>query len=86
MKKTHPSTPQRPPHPAKPDVEPKTDANPELEGEGSYTAARNYRQRSEDFVASGQVEQAAEDAAPDTPQEADALKAAEEKGRAPARR
>lgn len=56
-----------------------------VEGEGSYTAARDYKKRTEDFVKSHDVEQAARDAAPQTPEQADELTEAEEKGRSRAR-
>lgn len=58
---------------------------PGVEGEGSYTAARRYRQRTEDFVASDRVDQAARDAEPDDPAEAEALKEAENQGLARAK-
>ena len=75
MKQSAPSTQ------AKPDP-----ADPALQGEGNYTAARRYRKSVEDFVESGQVEPAARDAAPEDEQQARELKEAEEAGRAHARK
>ena len=63
-----------------------TAADPALQGEGNYTAARRHREATEAFVESGRVEKAARDAAPKTALEAESLKAAERKGRAPAKR
>ncbi len=58
----------------------------ENQGEGNKTAARNYDKATEAFVKSGKVEKAAQDAkkAVDGP-EGDELRAAEEKGKAPAK-
>ena len=55
-------------------------ADPALQGEGNYTAARRHRESVKKFVGAGHVEEAARDAAPQTPQEADELKAAEAEG------
>ena len=54
-----------------------------VEGEGSYSGTREYNQRTADFIKKGKVDQAAEEArrALDS-DEADAIKAAEEKGKA----
>lgn len=57
-----------------------------VEGEGSYTAARRHRKSAETFVEQGRVDQAAHDAKPDSPQEAREMDRAEEAGRRPARR
>ncbi|MGE0224284.1 MAG: hypothetical protein AB7F35_26130 [Acetobacteraceae bacterium] len=53
------------------------------EGEGNKTAAREYNQAQKDFVNSGKVEGAAEQAARDVDgPEGEALRRAEEKGKA----
>lgn len=56
------------------------DQDPSMQGEGNRTAARRYDQAQQDFVKSGRVEQAAEDARPKDAQEAEALKDAEAEG------
>jgi hypothetical protein len=76
-------TPGEHPKPAK--DQPATD-DPAMQGEGNYTAARRHRASAEKFVASGQVDAAAHDAAPDNAEEAQELRDAEEAGKAPARR
>ena len=65
--------------------EKKSDAMPN-EGEGSRSGARDYDQATEAFVKSGKVEKAAQEAkkAVDGPEGAE-LRAAEEKGKKPAR-
>ena len=60
--------------------------DPVLQGEGNVTAARRVRKSAEAFVAKGKVAGAARGAAPHTPAEAEALRAAEAKGLAKARR
>lgn len=60
--------------------------DPVLQGEGNITAARRVRKSAENFVADGKVAGAAKAAAPHTPAEAEALRAAEAKGLAKARR
>lgn len=60
--------------------------DPELQGEGNYTAARRHRESAEQFVQSGQVEQAARDAEPDSTREAREMQDAEEAGRSHAKR
>jgi hypothetical protein len=54
-----------------------------VEGEGSYSGTKDYNDRTEKFVKSGKVDQAAKDAvhAIDSPEAAE-LKQAEEKGKA----
>ena len=64
----------------------RTDAEPDVQGEGNYSASRRHRKSAEEFLESGKVEQAAEDAAPETPAEAEELRKAEDAGRAPARK
>ena len=50
-------------------------------GEGNYEATRDYNERTKKFIESGQVEQAAEDAAPHDEREAAEMQQAEEAGR-----
>jgi hypothetical protein len=54
---------------------------PEL-GEGNYRAGRRYNDATKSFVDQGRVEPAAREAAPESPQEAGELEAAEREGRA----
>jgi hypothetical protein len=53
----------------------------DLQGEGNYDATRRYDKSARDFVQSGQVDDAARAAAPDTAAEAEAMKRAEEIGK-----
>ena len=59
---------------------------PLLQGEGNVTAARRVREATEAFVAKGKVADAAQKAAPHTPAEPEALRAAKAEGLARARR
>jgi len=52
-----------------------------VHGEGNYAASRDYNERTKRFVDSGQVEQAARDAAPDSEAEALQMAAAEAEGK-----
>ena len=60
--------------------------DPAIEGEGSYTATRRHRESVERFIQDDRVDDAARDAAPDSPDEADTLRRAEEEGRRHARK
>ncbi len=62
-----------------------TSNDPEMQGEGNTTAARRHRESVAHFVESGQVESAADAAAPSDSEEARALRDAEEIGRSKAR-
>jgi len=54
-----------------------------IEGEGSYSGTRDYNKRTADFLKKGKVDKAAKDAERALESdEADALKSAEEKGKA----
>lgn len=55
------------------------------QGEGNVEAGRHYNRDTREFVQSGQVERAARDAAPQSQQESDAMRSAEEEGRAHAK-
>ncbi len=68
-----------PKHPASPAPAPAPD-HEALQGEGNYDATRRHRASVESFVESGQVEDAARDAAPKTPLEKQALLDAEQIG------
>jgi hypothetical protein len=61
-------------------------ADPALQGEGNYTAARRYRKSVEKFVEAGKVAPAAHEAAPDDARQARELQEAEAAGRAHARK
>ena len=50
-------------------------------GEGNYEASKDYNERTKRFVQSGQVEQAAEQAAPHDAKEAAELEQAEAEGK-----
>ena len=58
-----------------------TDAGNREFGEGNYKASQRYREKTEAFVESGRVEEAAENAAPASPEEARELEDAERAGR-----
>jgi hypothetical protein len=47
-------------------------------GEGNYEATRQYNEATKKFVESGKVEEAARDAAPRSPEEAQEMKQAEQ--------
>jgi hypothetical protein len=51
-----------------------------IQGEGDYQAAKRFRKRSEEYVANNDIEKAALRAAPETSEEAEAMKAAEAAG------
>ena len=54
-----------------------------VEGEGSYSGARDYNKRTADFIKKGKVDKAAKDAERAIESdEGDELKSAEEKGKA----
>ena len=57
-----------------------------VEGEGSYSATKDYNQRTKKFIDSGKVEQAAEDAKPDSEQESEEMRQAERIGKQKAKK
>lgn len=59
---------------------PKTSSG-KVQGEGDYEAARRYDKSARDFAQSGKVDGAARRAKPSGPEEAEALKRAEEAGK-----
>ena len=61
------------------------DRKDKVEGEGSYTGTEDYNKRTKKFVNSGKVEEAANDAAPKSEQEAREMENAERVGRKPAK-
>jgi hypothetical protein len=56
-----------------------------VQGEGDYEAGRRYDEAQKRFVESGKVEQAAEDAAPESAEQAKDLERAEEVGKSRAK-
>ena len=61
------------------------DADHRVQGEGDYDAARRYDKGASDFAKSGKVEEAARDAKPTNPAEADELRRAENEGKSHAK-
>ena len=57
------------------------DQNQGVEGEGSYEGSKDYNERTEKFVDSGKVEQAARDAEPRNEEERQAMQKAERIGK-----
>lgn len=57
----------------------------EMQGEGNYTAAKEYDDATSDFVKAGKVDKAARNANPRNAQEEREMLEAEEKGRARAK-
>ncbi|MEO8924016.1 MAG: hypothetical protein ABI330_14530 [Caldimonas sp.] len=53
----------------------------QVQGEGDYDAARRYDKAAEEFAKSGKVDRAAHDAAPQSVQQAEAMRKAEEIGK-----
>ena len=56
-----------------------------VEGEGSYSGTREYNERTRKFVDAGKVDEAAREAAPQSEEEAHAMKKAERVGKQRAR-
>ena len=52
-----------------------------VEGEGSYTAGKEYNERTKKFVDSGKVDEAARNAAPQSEEEKQAMQKAERVGK-----
>jgi hypothetical protein len=52
-----------------------------VEGEGSYSAAKDFDERAKKFMESGKAEEGGRKAAPQTPEEAEEMKRAEREGR-----
>jgi hypothetical protein len=52
-----------------------------VEGEGSYSASKDYNERTKKFVDAGKVEQAARDAEPKSEEEVHAMQKAERIGK-----
>jgi hypothetical protein len=59
----------------------KGDSHDKVEGEGSYTGSKEYNKRTEKFVQSGKVEDAARDAEPKSEEEKHAMQKAERMGK-----
>lgn len=56
--------------------------SPDIQGEGDYKSALRYDEETREFVEAGKVDPAARAAAPANEAEAEAMRRAEEKGRA----
>jgi hypothetical protein len=52
-----------------------------VEGEGSYSGSKDYNERTKKFIDSGKVEEAANEAAPRSGEEAHAMQKAERLGK-----
>jgi hypothetical protein len=59
--------------------------NPDLQGEGNYTAARHYNEATKRYVEEGKVDAAAAAAQPGSAQEERDLESAEEEGKSHAK-
>ena len=57
-----------------------------VEGEGSYSGSKDYNQRTEKFIKSGKVEEAADNAAPESEREAREMQKAERAGKQKAKK
>jgi hypothetical protein len=57
-----------------------------VEGEGSYSGTKDYNQRTKKFIESGKVDQAAEDAKPESEQQAHEMHKAERIGKQKAKK
>ena len=57
------------------------DRKDKVEGEGSYTGAKDYNKRTKKFVDSGKIREAANDAAPKSEEEAREMDKAERIGK-----
>ena len=57
------------------------DRKDKVEGEGSYSASKDYNKRTQKFVDSGKVDEAAKKAAPNSEQEAREMQDAERVGK-----
>ncbi len=57
------------------------DRKDKVEGEGSYKGSKDYNERTQKFVDSGKVDQAARDAEPKTEEEKHAMQKAERIGK-----
>ncbi len=55
--------------------------NTKVQGEGDYEAARRYDKAAHEFAESGKVDDAARDARPKTPEEAEEMSRAERAGK-----
>ena len=62
-----------------------TGQKPDIQGEGNYDATRRYDKATTDFVQSGKVEQAAQNAKPKSQAEADEMRRAEQEGKSHAK-
>lgn len=65
--------------------QPQSQSKTDMQGEGNYTAAKEYDDATTKFAQSGKVDQAAKAAKPKNPQEEQEMIEAEAKGRARAK-
>jgi hypothetical protein len=63
----------------------KKDPEHQVQGEGDYNAARRYDKAAREFAESGKVDEAARDAKPTSPNQADELRRAEDEGKSHAK-
>lgn len=63
----------------------KQPADSEVQGEGDYDAARRYDKSAREFAESGKVDEAARDARPTSPEQAEELSRAERAGKSHAK-
>jgi hypothetical protein len=68
-------------HPPRREPKPAASSKDGVQGEGNYTAAREFNEAERKFVASGKVAAAARAAAPTTEAERQAMLAAEKEGK-----
>ncbi|HET9645569.1 MAG TPA: hypothetical protein VFP68_19930 [Burkholderiaceae bacterium] len=62
-----------------------SESNPDLQGEGNYTAGRHYNEATKQFVDSGKVDKAAASAKPESPKQERDMKRAEQEGKSHAK-
>ena len=86
MKNTTEATKSLPQKQAIPGRKGANDKDPELQGEGNYTADRRYRRSAQEFLDSGKVAPAAEAAAPENDVQRREMQAAEREGKSHARK
>ena len=66
-------------------TDPRQPADSEVQGEGDYNAARRYDKAAREFAESGKVDEAAREARPTSPEQADELNRAEREGKSHAK-
>jgi hypothetical protein len=66
-------------------TDPKQPSDSHVQGEGDYDAARRYDKSAREFAESGKVDEAAREARPTSPEQADELARAEREGKSHAK-